>query len=235
MVTVSCPDADLQPARAPLPPAARRRAPASHPRKRLDALRLLDIVLALLGILALLPFMLLVALAVRLTSPGPALFRQRRIGRNGVEFVCFKFRTMCVDADERLRQLLTSDPAARAEWQRTQKLKDDVRITPVGRFLRASSFDELPQLFNVLAGTMSLVGPRPIVASEIAHYGHHFSDYCSVRPGLTGLWQISGRNDTSYRRRVALDVYYSRRRNLWLNGAIMLRTLPAVLLQRGAY
>ena len=134
-----------------------------------------------------------------------------------------------------LAALLRDNPQARAEWERDHKLKDDPRITPIGAFLRKTSLDELPQLFNVLAGHMSFVGPRPIVAGEIIRYGRRFDAYCKVRPGITGLWQVSGRSDTSYRRRVAMDVLYVRSRTLRLNSMIIVRTLPAVLRQHGSY
>lgn len=201
----------------------------------LDWFRIFDVVLSLAALTILLPLLLVVALAVRLTSKGPAIFRHRRIGRNGREFYCFKFRTMVCDADKRLATLLRENPAARAEWERDHKLRNDPRITPIGVFLRKTSLDELPQIFNVLLGTMSWVGPRPIVAGEIIRYGHRFTAYCAVRPGITGLWQVSGRNDTSYRRRVAMDVLYVRTRNLRLYGLIIFRTVPAVLRQHGSY
>ena len=187
-----------------------------------------------MALLVLAPLMALVALAVRLGSPGPVLFAHTRVGRGGRDFACLKFRTMVVDADERLRLLLASDPLARAQWQRDHKLRNDPRITRIGNFLRRSSLDELPQLFNVLGGSMSLVGPRPIVAGEVGRYGNRFVDYCRVRPGITGLWQVNGRSNTSYRQRVAMDVLYVRRRSLVLNGMIIAKTLPAVMLQRGS-
>lgn len=205
-----------------------------RPAPEWDWIRCSDMVLALAALAILLPLMLMVALAIRLTSKGPVFFIHKRIGRNGQTFGCCKFRTMAVDADRRLADLLERDPQARAEWQSTQKLRDDPRITAVGHFLRRSSIDELPQLYNILNGTMSWVGPRPIVQGEVHRYGHHFSHYCRVRPGITGLWQVSGRSNVSYRRRVAMDVVYIRRRNVVLNSVIMARTLPAVLLQRGS-
>ncbi len=199
-----------------------------------DWFRPVDIAVALLALLAFAPLLVLVALAVRLTSPGPVLFAHKRVGRGGRIFACFKFRTMVIDDDARLHLLLANDPAALAEWQKDHKLRNDPRITRVGNFLRRSSLDELPQLFNVLRGSMSLVGPRPIVAGEVARYGNRFGDYCKVRPGITGLWQVNGRSNTSYRQRVAMDVLYVRRRSLALNGMIIAKTLPAVMLQRGS-
>jgi len=205
------------------------------PRSGVDWLRAIDIVLALAALIVLAPVMLAVALLVKLTSKGPAIFRHRRIGRNGKDFYCCKFRTMVCDADVRLAKLLREDPAARAEWEQDHKLRNDPRITPIGSFLRKTSLDELPQIFNVLMGSMSWVGPRPIVAGEVIRYGRRFNAYCEVRPGITGLWQVSGRNDTSYRRRVAMDVLYVLSRSLRLYSMIIVRTVPAVLRQQGSY
>lgn len=214
-----------------------------RPRARLDrpfcrtdtALRWLDIVIAVVGLPVVVPLCLLIAAAIYVSDGGPAIFGQRRIGRSGQHFRCWKFRTMRTDAEQVLKALLAQDPNSMREWESAQKLSRDPRITPLGRFLRKTSLDELPQLFNVLRGEMSIVGPRPIVDAEVKRYGRHFDDYCSVRPGITGLWQISGRNDTSYRRRVALDRMYVRSRSLLTNVQIILRTIPAVLSQRGSY
>jgi exopolysaccharide production protein ExoY len=201
-----------------------------------DALiRVLDIIGALFVLIMALPIMVVIALAVKLTSPGPVLFAHHRVGRHGRHFACLKFRTMAVDADAQLQALLDRDPAARAEWQKSQKLRRDPRVTSIGRFLRRTSLDELPQLFTVLGGEMSLVGPRPIVASEIERYGRHFAVYCKVRPGLTGLWQVQRHAGTSYRRRVAFDVAYARGRSPRLYLLILARTVPAVLSGRGAW
>jgi exopolysaccharide production protein ExoY len=194
-----------------------------------------DIVGALLVLAIAFPVMVLVALAVKLTSRGPVLFAHRRVGRHGSRFSCLKFRTMVTDADDQLKALLDRDPVARAEWQRSQKLRRDPRVTPIGRFLRRSSLDELPQVFNVLIGDMSLVGPRPIVESEIPRYGRHFAAYCRVRPGVTGLWQVQRHAGTSYRRRVAFDVSFARARSLRLYLLILARTVPAVLIGKGAW
>jgi exopolysaccharide production protein ExoY len=166
---------------------------------------------------------------------GPVVFAHRRIGRDGRHFRCLKFRSMAVDAEERLAELLARDPQARDEWERDHKLRNDPRVTKLGAFLRKSSLDELPQLVNVLKGEMSLVGPRPIVDAEAPKYGRRFRHYCAVKPGITGLWQVSGRNDTSYRARVAMDCVYAARRNALLDARIMLATIPAVLLSRGSY
>lgn len=179
------------------------------------------------------PLMLAIAAMVR-RDGGPTLYRHRRVGAGGEPFHCAKFRTMHIKADVVLADILARDPAAAAEWAATQKLRDDPRITPIGHVLRKTSLDELPQLFNVLRGEMSLVGPRPIVTSEIAFYGAHIADYYETRPGITGLWQVSGRSDTSYPRRVQLDVWYVRNWTLWHDIAILLKTIPAVLQKRGA-
>lgn len=197
--------------------------------------RLFDMTLAFLAILVFLPFLMFTALAIKLSGPGPVMFVQQRVGRDGKLFPCLKFRTMVVNAGEVLDELLASSPEARAEWQRDQKLRKDPRITPIGGVLRKSSLDELPQLFNILAGHMSIVGPRPIVENEIYRYGHRFGAYCSVRPGLTGLWQVSGRNEVSYDARVRLDALYARRKSTLYDFAICLRTVPAVLASRGVY
>ncbi|CAN7142944.1 sugar transferase [Phenylobacterium sp. LjRoot225] len=183
----------------------------------------------------LLPVMLMVALAIYLQDGGPILFAHRRIGWNGRPFYCLKFRSMAVDAEKRLADLLASDPTARAEWELDHKLRRDPRVTPLGAFLRKSSLDELPQLLNVLRGDMSLVGPRPIVEAEVAKYGRRFHHYCAVKPGITGLWQVSGRNDTSYRTRVALDSLYARRRHAGLDAYIIACTVQAVLAKKGSY
>jgi exopolysaccharide production protein ExoY len=181
------------------------------------------------------PFLVLTALALALENDGPVIFRHRRVGLGGRRFEVLKFRSMHVDADRILAKHLRDNPAAAAEWARDQKLKDDPRITPLGRFLRKSSLDELPQLINVLVGDMSIVGPRPIVDAEIVRYGRCFRHYCRVRPGITGIWQVSGRNDVSYRRRVAMDALYSRRKNAILDLRLMLATVPAVLSRKGSY
>lgn len=197
--------------------------------------RALDILGAIVMLIVFAPLMLVVAAAVYLSNPGPILFKQKRIGRNGQLFYCYKFRTMATDAEARLQSVLANDPAARAEWERDHKLRNDPRIVGIGHFLRKSSLDELPQIFNVLKGEMSLVGPRPIVEAERKKYGRYFSHYCSVRPGITGLWQVSGRNDVEYRRRVAYDVVYARRSHSGDYLGILVKTVPSVLASRGSY
>ncbi|HVA12430.1 MAG TPA: sugar transferase [Stellaceae bacterium] len=212
---------------------------AAPPRTKIEPLaylvRTLDIVLALLALVFVLPLMGLVALAVFAQDGGPILFFHRRIGRNGKPFYCWKFRSMATDAEARLAELLASDAQAQREWAQDHKLRNDPRVTRIGAFLRRSSLDELPQLFNVLHGTMSLVGPRPIVDAEIPRYGKRFRHYCSVKPGITGLWQISGRNDVEYRTRVALDCLYARSQSPALYVWIVVLTIPAVLTRKGSY
>ncbi len=196
--------------------------------------RSFDLVGGLLLLLALFPVMFAIALLVK-RDGGPILFRHKRIGANGKSFCCLKFRTMCADAEERLQKLLAEDPEARAEWERDFKLKDDPRVTPLGNFMRQTSLDELPQLFNVIKGEMSLVGPRPIVTAEAARYGAAFRDYLGCRPGLTGLWQVSGRNDIDYDSRVRLDSNYARQWSLGRDVSILVRTIGVVLGRTGAY
>lgn len=201
----------------------------------LAVIRCLDVIIAGLALLFLLPVMIGLAAVTWLGDPGPIFFGHVRVGKNGRSFRCFKFRTMVTDAEDRLLQLLQSDAVARAEWERDRKLTDDPRITKTGRFMRKSSLDELPQLWNVICGDMSLVGPRPIVQAEVPRYGRYIADYMATRPGISGLWQISGRNDVSYRRRVALDVAFARSQSLRLYLRILVLTIPAVLFQRGSY
>jgi lipopolysaccharide/colanic/teichoic acid biosynthesis glycosyltransferase len=199
------------------------------------AKRALDIIGAGVGLVLLAPFFLIVGLMVR-ADGGPAFFAHQRVGRGGKLFGCLKFRSMVIDSQARLEALLANDPAARAEWEATHKLKNDPRITGIGRFLRSTSLDELPQLINVLLGEMSLVGPRPVQGAEIdRYYGASAAHYMSVRPGITGLWQVSGRSETSYESRVALDVSYVSRPSLLADISILLRTPVAVLSRRGAH
>ncbi len=198
------------------------------------AKRTLDIVLSGMALVFLFPLLAAVAICIRVTDPGPILFAQERIGARGRRFKCYKFRSMVVDAQERLKAHLAANPDAAEEWERDHKLQNDPRITGIGRFLRKTSLDELPQLVNILRGDMSIVGPRPIVEDEISKYGSAFSAYSAVRPGLTGAWQVGGRSDTSYDLRVQLDVDYVERWSLGRDIKIVLQTVPAVLLNRGA-
>lgn len=197
--------------------------------------RMLDILIAVTLIVILAPLMVLITLAIKRSDGGNAIFTQRRIGRDAIEFDCLKFRTMVLNAPEKLAHILATDPAAAQEWERYQKLKNDPRITKFGKFLRKTSLDELPQLWNILKGEMSVVGPRPIVEEEVSKYGRYFSAYTSVTPGVTGMWQISGRNDTTYDERVQMDVQYAETQSIWLDLKILFFTIPAVLFSKGAY
>jgi lipopolysaccharide/colanic/teichoic acid biosynthesis glycosyltransferase len=197
--------------------------------------RLLDVAVALVLLIPALPFAALISLAIRLESRGPVFFAHTRIGRGNRPLRLWKFRTMVEDADAVLEEYLKAHPDLLSEWLETHKLKNDPRVTRVGRLLRRSSLDELPQLVNVLRGEMSMVGPRPIVAEEAARYGPVFPLYLQVKPGLTGLWQVSGRTDTSYRARTALDLRYLCERTLGLDLLVLLKTVRVVLLGHGAY
>ena len=194
-----------------------------------------DYVLTITGTIAISPILIIIALWIYKDSPGPVIFKHRRIGKNGKEFNCYKFRSMCVDAKERLEQLLKTDPKAKAEWEKDFKLKNDPRITKSGAFLRKTSLDELPQIFNVLKGEMSLVGPRPIIKDEMIRYGEYINDYLMVKPGITGMWQVSGRSDTDYKQRVQLDSWYVRNWSIWLDAMLLWRTGKTVLSKKGAY
>jgi Undecaprenyl-phosphate galactose phosphotransferase WbaP len=196
--------------------------------------RLFDIFASFVGLVLLSPLLLIVGGVIMLDG-GNVLFGHERIGRNGKKFKCLKFRTMVKNANEVLEKLLSENETARKEWNEGYKLKQDPRITPIGRFLRKTSLDELPQLWNVLKGEMSLVGPRPIIASEITKYHTDADLYLSARPGITGLWQISGRSDSDYASRVALDSWYVRNWSLWYDIYILLRTVVVVLKRDGAY
>ena len=198
------------------------------------AKRGLDVTVAATALFLLLPLLLLIALLVWAGDGKAPIFRHTRLGRDGRTFGCLKFRSMVTNGEAVLAAHLAADPEARAEWAETHKLTNDPRITPIGQVLRKTSLDELPQLWNVLRGEMSLVGPRPIVAAEVARYGRAFQTCFAVPPGVTGLWQVSGRSDTSYAERVALDLDYASRWRLRRDIAIMLRTIPAVLAQRGS-
>lgn len=196
--------------------------------------RTIDICGALSALAFLWPLFVIIALAIRISDRGPAFFAQTRIGKNGRPFKCFKFRSMVLDADAALKAHLARCPHVRREWQENQKLADDPRVTRLGAFLRKTSLDELPQLVNILMGQMSLVGPRPIVPEEIHRYGENFSLCFSVPPGLTGLWQVSGRSDCGYEGRIALDRRYASNWSVWLDAEIIVKTIPAVLLQQGS-
>ncbi len=196
--------------------------------------RFVDIVGSLFLAVVFSPLILAVFIA-SMAYGETSIFRHRRVGRNGEYFDCLKFRTMVPNAADMLEQILASDPELRAEWERDQKLKDDPRVTPLGKFLRSTSLDELPQLWNVLRGEMSLVGPRPVTREELLRYGRNAVIYMLVRPGVTGLWQVSGRNNSEYRRRVAMDVCYVKNQSAVLDAWILLKTVLVVVTGHGAY
>ncbi len=206
-----------------------------HDKRRRRIKRLFDLFCCLCGSVVLVPLFALIALAIRLDSRGPVFYAQRRIGMGGKPIFVHKFRTMVVNADEIIGRCLAEHPELREEWESDRKLRNDPRITRVGRLLRTTSLDELPQIWDVLRGTMSLVGPRPIVEEERAKYGSVFNEYIRVLPGITGLWQISGRNDTSYTERVGYDFFYVANWSVWLDIWILFNTVPVVLFRRGAY
>jgi exopolysaccharide production protein ExoY len=194
-----------------------------------------DVVAALAAIMLLLPFICLIALAIKLWDRGPVFYRHRRVGLNGVAFDCLKFRSMVMNGDEVLSRHLATNGEAAREWEETRKLKRDPRITPLGASMRKTSVDELPQLLNILRGEMSFVGPRPIVTAEVPKYGTAIGHYLRARPGLTGPWQISGRNDVTYATRVALDRGYVEDWSFWRDLAIIAKTARVVLSARGCY
>lgn len=196
---------------------------------------LLDLLIVLLALPLALPVGALVAVFIRITSPGSVLYRHRRIGQFQKPLYVWKFRTMYENSESVLERHLRSNPEAREEWERTQKLRDDPRVTPVGQLLRKTSLDEIPQLLNVLAGQMSIVGPRPIVDEERPKYGEHFSAYACALPGITGLWQVSGRSNVSYPERVLMDVEYVERWNLRMELKILCKTALVLLKRTGAY
>ena len=196
--------------------------------------RLFDIFGASIVLLIATPLMIILA-AYIWCGGGAIIYRHERVGKYGRNFYCLKFSSMIPNNKEVLAKHLAENPAAKAEWDATHKLKNDPRITPFGYFLRASSLDELPQLFNVLRGEMSLVGPRPIVRDEVAKYRHAIAHYYRVNPGITGLWQVSGRNNVSYAERVKMDSWYVRNWSLWHDIAILFKTFPAMLKRSGAY
>ncbi len=196
---------------------------------------LFDKVLSFILFFLFLPILLPLYAVTYISSGGHPLYKQRRIGKDGKTFNIYKFRTMKIDADAILEEILENDPALKAQWQREFKLKDDPRITKVGKFLRRTSLDELPQIYNVFQGKMSLVGPRPIIKDEIANYGEYFDYFTAVKPGITGLWQVSGRNDISYEERVRLDVWYVRNWSMELDVMILVKTAAIVLMRKGSY
>lgn len=196
--------------------------------------RVFDIIFIILSFPFIAPLMLGVILLIIATTKGPVFYGHKRIGHGGQFFKCWKFRTMVQNGDETLARYLEANAQERMLWQTHRKLQSDPRVTPLGRVLRKLSIDELPQLFNILIGDMSIVGPRPVTADELDFYGSSLDHYLSCRPGLTGLWQVSGRSNTTYRYRVALDRLYVTRWNLVMDLWIVLKTVPAVLSSRGA-
>jgi len=198
--------------------------------------RTFDIAFSLFVLVTLSPLYLALAFLVRLSSRGPIIYYQMRIGRGGRPFKCYKFRSMYPDADARLKTLLEYSPTLKEEWDCTFKLKNDPRVTPIGAFLRKTSLDELPQFWNVLRGDLSVVGPRPVVEAEVQKFlGTRAPKILSVRPGITGIWQVSGRSDTSYQIRVYLDEHYVDKQSFWFDLWLVLKTIPSMLFSKGAY
>ena len=197
--------------------------------------RLFDLVLSLVGMVVVVPLGILISIAIYIDRPGPVIFAHKRVGQHGKIFPCYKFRSMIPNAQEELGKYLAEHPEAMEEWERDFKLKDDPRITKVGNFLRRTSLDELPQLINVIKGEMSLVGPRPIVTAEIEKYNDYFRDFCLVPPGITGMWQVNGRNDTTYEERVLMDSWYVRNWSVWIDMVYLLKTIGVVIKGKGAY
>lgn len=197
--------------------------------------RAVDIAISLSALILLLPLFVFCYVAIALTTSGPVIFRHRRVGFRGQSFDCLKFTSMVPDASERLQEYLLANPEAMQEWATTRKLKYDPRITWIGGFLRKTSLDELPQILNVLFGDMSIVGPRPVTKEELTRYADRVTDYLACRPGITGLWQVSGRSTTTYGKRVACDTFYARNWTMLLDFKIMLATLPSMLESDNAY
>ena len=197
--------------------------------------RLLEIFFSTLALILLFIPGLMIALLIKLTSRGPVFYRARRLGKHGRPIEVLKFRTMRIDADSILEKMLEQSPALKAEWERKFKLEHDPRVTPIGAFLRKTSLDELPQFWNILRGEMALIGPRPIVPEEVKYYGRHYATFASVRPGISGLWQVSGRSELDYDARVGLDVFYVNNWSFWMDCYIFFRTIFVIILGRGAY
>ena len=221
-------------------PIASRSTDRSLSRHRLDgafAKRLFDVIFSLAVLILFSPVYLLLATLIAISSPGPIFYVQERVGKNYRHFGCIKFRTMVINADEMLVDIMATSPHLREEFEGNFKLKQDPRITWIGRFLRLTSLDEFPQFWNVLKGDMSVVGPRPLVPEELPKYGHHMDKILTIRPGITGLWQVSGRNDIPYNRRVQIDVYYVNFRNFWLDLWLIMKTLGVIVYTKnnGAY
>jgi len=221
-------------------PLSPRGKPKGLPLHHLDgdlAKRLFDVIFSLLILILFSPVYLLLALLIASSSRGPIFYVQERVGKNHKPFGCIKFRTMVINADEMLLEMMATSPQLRQEFEDNFKLKQDPRITRIGRFLRLTSLDEFPQFWNVLRGDMSVVGPRPLVAQELPRYGYHIDKILTIRPGITGLWQVSGRNDIPYSRRIQIDLYYVKFHNLWLDLWVIVKTLGVVVVPKnnGAY
>lgn len=199
--------------------------------------RLFDILFSLSVLILFAPVYLLLAFLIALSSSGPIFYVQERVGKNRKRFYCLKFRTMVENADDILLEIMEKSPHLRQEFEDNFKLKQDPRITWIGRFLRMTSLDEFPQFWNVLKGDMSVVGPRPLVEEELPRYGRHINKILTIRPGITGLWQVSGRNDIPYPRRVQIDLYYANDKNLWMDMWIVFKTIGVVIFPKnnGAY
>ena len=197
--------------------------------------RFMDLSVVLVGGLIIMPFLLLIALLIKINSPGPVFYKHKRLGKSGRHFYAYKFRSMVVDSEKRLQEMLENDPEIRAEWEKNHKLQNDPRITSIGKLLRRTSMDEFPQLINILKGEMSLIGPRPIVDDEVEKYGEDYERIFSIKPGLSGLWQVSGRSNTNYHERVAYDTYYLQSWSVWLDLWIIFKTFGVVIKGRGAY
>ncbi len=198
--------------------------------------RIFDVLFSLSILVLFIPIFVAIAIAIRFSSKGPIVYSHQRIGRGGKKFGCYKFRTMYPDAEVKLKSILESNPELKREWEKSYKLKNDPRVTPIGSFLRKTSLDEFPQFWNVLKGDLSVVGPRPVIRDEIVkYYGEKAAKVLSVRPGLTGLWQVSGRSNISYDSRILLDEEYINKQSLSLDIKLVLKTIPAMLSSKGAY
>ena len=195
-----------------------------------------DIVFSLATMVIILPVSIIVMIGIMIESPGASpIFKHYRVGKGGKLFPCYKFRSMVPNAQEKLKAYLQKNPEAQKEWQANFKLKNDPRITKIGKFIRKTSIDELPQFINVLKGEMSWVGPRPIIKDEVHYYGKNIQDYYSVLPGITGMWQVNGRSETSYDERVKLDVWYIRNWSVWIDIVLLIKTFKIVICKKGAY
>jgi len=197
--------------------------------------RLLDLFLVFMSLPIVLPVVFVIAILIKATSPGPVFYGHMRVGKNGKPLKAWKFRSMVIDADKQLAHILATDPVRAAEWEKDRKFTDDPRVTKIGKFLRKTSLDEIPQLWNIFLGQMSFVGPRPVTKPELAKYGKYADYVLSVKPGLSGMWQISGRSDTGYEERITLDTYYIQNWSLWLDIWIIIKTVWVVIKGKGAY